>query len=211
MLNILQYLSITNLLVIFTCVTSYACLQNRELFEANQFYPYRMAHDKSYYRFSTSGFVHGDYQHLLFNMITMYSIGNTVESVFKEIFPMGAGLYILLYLSGIVMASVADYFKHQHNPSFAAIGASGGTSAITFAYIFFAPWNKILFFIIPMPAIVFGVIYLVVSTVLARRGGGNIGHNAHFWGGVYGFVFCALVASILRPEFLQSFIDQMRF
>jgi membrane associated rhomboid family serine protease len=204
--------TITNCIIAVTCLTSYIGFTQPDFFERFKFYPYAIARDESYFRFLSSGFLHGDFMHLLFNMMTLYSLGSAVEMFYMESFPMGMTLFILLYFSGIAAASYSDYVNHQNNAGYAAIGASGGTSAVIFAFVFFQPWAKLSFFFLPpMPAVVLGGLYLVFSTYMAKRGDDNIGHSAHFWGGVYGFVFTCILASALRPELLEAFINQMHF
>ena len=89
-----------------------------------------------------------------------------------------------------------------------ALGASGAVSAVIFAYIILAPTQKLmlLFLPIPIPAYLFGLIFLGVEYYLGKRGRGNIGHDAHFWGAVYGILFTI----ILKPDLVQSFIGQLK-
>jgi len=87
------------------------------------------------------------------------------------------------------------------------VGASGATSALVFAFILFDPWQWFLF--PPLPALLFGVAYLWYSSYMDKRGMDNIGHNAHFWGAVYGIVFTLISAALLRPEMLNAFLVQL--
>ena len=118
----------------------------------------------------------------------------------------GRGAFFFLYFGGMIAASVYDVWKYRNEVYYTSIGASGAVSAVLFASIFLDPWNKIyLFAAVPIPGILFGVVYLFYCQYMAKRGGDNINHNAHFWGAVYGFVFPVL----LRPDLLQFFLRQL--
>jgi membrane associated rhomboid family serine protease len=93
--------------------------------------------------------------------------------------------------------------KHRYNASYASLGASGGVSAMLFAFIILAPWSTIYIFFLPVPAIVFGVLYLVYSQYMANRGGDNINHDAHFWGAVFGIVGVLVLDRNAIPRFIE--------
>ena len=119
---------------------------------------------------------------------------------------MGAILFLVMYLLTIVLADTPTYFKYQDNPNYSAIGASGGVSGILFAFILFMPWSMLgLFFVVPIPAIVFGVLYLWYESWSAKNSRDNIGHDAHFWGAVAGVV----ITIIYRPTIFIDFISKL--
>ena len=156
-------------------------------------YPYGM--DKrpaEYYRMFSSGLIHQDIPHLGFNMYALYIFGEYMEAQFGDI--SFSWLYVVLYISGIVIANVPAMIKHRNHSYYKALGASGGVSAVMFAYIYFDPWARIgiLFIPVGIPAILFAVLYLAYSAYASKTGRDNIGHDAHFLGGVYGFVFAFL-------------------
>ncbi len=139
------------------------------------------------YRLLTNGFVHADWTHLLFNMFTLYFMGTFVERLF--VMRDAWLLYAALYLGGIVVSALPSFVKHQKSPYYRSLGASGGVAAVLFSSVYFSPWSSLYVFFFRMPSIVFGVLYLVYSAVMSRRGGGYVNHDAHFWGAVYGFLF----------------------
>jgi membrane associated rhomboid family serine protease len=113
-----------------------------------------------------------------------------------------------MYLSGIVMASLPSFFKHRNDPYYRALGASGGTAAILFSSVYFGPWDmsvQFYFIPIPIPSILFAVVYLIYSGWASKKSNDNIGHDAHFWGSVYGFVFTL----ICEPSHGLSFFRQL--
>jgi len=142
-------------------------------------------------------------------MFALYSIGLSLEQdTFPQFFPEHARyFYILLYLGGIVASSIPAYEKHKHDVAYSAVGASGAISAVLFSFILANPTATlgIMFLPIPIPAFVFGIIYLVAEWYMGKRGKTNIGHEAHFWGGIFGIVF----TTILHPAFVPMFYKQI--
>jgi membrane associated rhomboid family serine protease len=106
--------------------------------------------------------------------------------------------FVLLYILSIVFAGIPDYFKHREDYNYRALGASGAVSAVIFAAIVLMPNMPIRFFFFPIdiPGYLFGFVFLALSYYLAARGGSNIGHNAHFWGAVFGVVFTVVAARL---------------
>nr|WP_203558449.1 rhomboid family intramembrane serine protease [Bacteroides sp. 519] len=193
----------TYLIIGITVVVSFMCFGNRALFEKLAFIPYLAVKEKQWYRLITHGFVHADTVHLLVNMFTFWSFGVYMEFLFEY---MGHGrlAFFILYFGGMIVASLYDLIKKNNNPYYISVGASGAVSAVLFSSIFFDPWGEILLFaIIPIPGILFGVLYLVYCQYMAKRGGDNINHNAHFYGAVYGFLF----PLILNPLYVDAFIE----
>ncbi|WP_298734993.1 rhomboid family intramembrane serine protease [uncultured Chitinophaga sp.] len=167
-------------------------------------WPYMVKEHKQYYRFITAGLVHADYMHLGFNMLTMWFFGKYIELIFQDLF--GGKLYFLLfYVLALIVSDIPSYFRHRNNYGYRSIGASGAVSAVVFAFILFQPWAKIVVFVIPMPAIIYGVLFLGYSVYMSRRGGDGINHDAHFWGAVFGVVFPLAI----RPELAGYFIQQI--
>ncbi|WP_293715670.1 rhomboid family intramembrane serine protease [uncultured Parabacteroides sp.] len=196
---------ITYIIIGITVVVSYFCFNNQELFRKLALIPYRTVKNNEWYRLVTHGFVHADMTHLLVNMFTFWSFGTYIESIFGYL-GFGTWGYLGLYFGGMVFASIYDVLKHHNDPYYVSIGASGAVSAILFSSILFDPWSKILLFaIIPIPGIIFGVLYLAYCQYMAKRAGDNINHNAHFYGAVYGFLYPALLNPSLITAFLSHF------
>jgi membrane associated rhomboid family serine protease len=114
---------------------------------------------------------------------------------------------MLLYVGGLIFSILADFGKHKDDPGYNAVGASGAVSAVVFANIILFPSGSLYLFPFPfpIPSIVFGILYLVYSAYMAKRGRGNIGHNAHFWGSVYGIV----LTLALKPKLAVLFWQQI--
>jgi membrane associated rhomboid family serine protease len=196
-------MSLTLIIIVITALISIAAFNNEELYNKLILWPRRMDNPAEYYRLLTSGFVHADWSHLFFNMFTLFFFGRAVEQAFAIINQ--SFLFIVLYLAGIVVASLPSFVKNRNNSYYRSLGASGGVAAVLFAFIYFAPWEMIYVWFIPIPGIVAGAGYLIYSAVMSRKGGTNINHDAHFWGAIFGFFFTLLVS----PDHGLLFINQL--
>jgi membrane associated rhomboid family serine protease len=153
----------------------------------------------------THGFIHADWSHLLFNMITLYFFGRQTEQVMAGVIgPFG---FLLFYLSAIVIAILPTYLRHRKDARYRSLGASGAVSAVLFAFILLAPWSRIIVLVIPMPAIVYAVLYTGYSIYMDRRGQGNVNHSAHLWGAAYGVAFTLLAEPRVLPHFLNALMQ----
>jgi len=199
---------ITNLLIALTVISSFLAFNNQVLFSNCVFNPYIIEKRKQYYRFITAGFIHADWMHLLFNMYALYLFGSNVEIAFKEIFQqLGTVLYIALYFSALIMSAMFSFYKHKENPNYNAIGASGAVSAVLFVSIILFPSQRLMIFPIPffISSYILGPLYLWYSYYMGRKGMDNIGHDAHFFGAVWGVLFIVL----LWKDALSHFIRQV--
>jgi len=197
-------MSFTLIIIVITAIISLTAFNNEKVMNDLILYPRKMKEPKEYYRLVTSGFIHADMMHLLFNMFTLYFFGKNVETLYTMLgFPKYA--FVILYLLGIVVASLPSFFKHRDDAYYRSLGASGGVAAVLFAFIYFAPWETIYIWFIPVPAILAAVGYLVYSAYASKKGGDNINHDAHFYGAVFGFIFTL----IFEPSHGMIFINQL--
>jgi membrane associated rhomboid family serine protease len=205
---------ITTIIVIITVATSLLAFRKEGIFERFDFRPPRVIYEKEYYRVFTHAFLHADYVHLAINMLVLYSFGTGVEKIFQGLEQQGvifsgAFFYVLLYVTSIALSSLTTLSRYRNDGNYSAVGASGAVSAVVFAFIFFAPLQKIYFYmVLPIPGIVFGVLYLFYSSYMNRRGGDHINHAAHFWGAVVGFLFPILLEPRLFGVFLENLIPR---
>jgi membrane associated rhomboid family serine protease len=205
---------ITIIIVILTCLVSIAAFRQRELFYRLDLSPVRVVHKREYYRIFTHAFLHADWVHLGINMLVLYMFGTYIEQAFFQleeagIIFSGTFYYVLLYVLSIALASLSTVTRYRNDEGYSAVGASGAVSAIVFSYIFFAPMQKIYFYmVLPIPGIIFGVLYLLYSSYMSRRNKDNINHAAHFWGAVVGFVFPILLEPGLFMLFLEKLLPQ---
>ncbi|HET6783015.1 MAG TPA: rhomboid family intramembrane serine protease [Pseudoxanthomonas sp.] len=195
---------VTYALIAITCVVSWIAFNNRKLADRLILWPPAIDKHKQYDRLVTYGFIHADFMHLLFNMITLYFFGTQIEALMTG--AVGIWVYPVFYLSALVVSILPTYLKNQHNPNYLSLGASGAVSAVLFAFILVAPWQLILVLFIPLPAIVFAVLYVGYSIWMDRRGGDRINHSAHLAGAAYGVMFLI----IMRPQVLQHFLRELQ-
>lgn len=199
-------MNITLFLILLSVAASFYAWSNREIYSKWMLNPYLVDKKNQYYRFITSGFIHADYMHLFFNMFSLYAIGTSLEEYFNMAFgDTGKYYYLALYIGGLVISDIPTFIKEKKNTNYNSLGASGAVSAIIFSFIMVAPVQILRINFIPMPAFLFGVLYLGISYYQARKAGDNINHDAHFYGAMFGILFSAL----LIPGCLIDFMHQL--
>tara|TARA_R110001592_G_scaffold59819_6_gene181722 strand:- start:1797 stop:2402 length:606 start_codon:yes stop_codon:yes gene_type:complete len=167
--------------------------------------PYTVVHEKKYYQLITSGFVHNNGIHLLLNLFTLYFFGLAIEQIFYSYFgELGLVLYILLFITAVIVANIPTTIKHKNNYNYNSLGASGGVSALVMAFILFDPIRDLcLYAIICLPGYILGGLFIVYSIIMSKRNSDNINHDAHLFGAIYGVIFTLL----LRPSTFTYFIE----
>jgi membrane associated rhomboid family serine protease len=148
-------------------------------------------------RMFSSGFLHVDYSHLLFNMLTLYFFANVVIGA------VGVPKFVLIYVASLIVGNLLSFYFHKDEYHYSAVGASGAVTGVLYAAILFYPdMGLFLFFIpIPIPAWIFGILYLLYSIYGMRSRHGNIGHDAHFGGAIAGYLLTiAFVPSLLESS-----------
>jgi membrane associated rhomboid family serine protease len=204
---------ITYTLLAIIVIFSVYCFNDRKAMQKYLFHPYSIKRKGEHYRFLTHAFIHGDYMHLAFNCLALYSFGQALENhFFPQLFGEKAGkiYYVLLFTGGIYAASLTEYFRNKNNPDYSSLGASGAISSILFCFIMLSPLSRIMLFFIPIQGWLAGALLLGVSYYLIRRKKtssytDNISHESHFWGAMFGMVFIL----VLKPALLKIFIAQI--
>ena len=185
-----------------TIAISLFAFYNDDLYNKLILQPYNVSKGKYVYTLITSGFIHADWMHLLFNMMTFFFFAFQLEAA------IGHWQFGLLYMVSLVLSDLPSVAKHKKDFWYRSLGASGAISAVVFSYIMFNPFNSlyIMFLPIPIPAIVFGVLYLVYCSYASKKGIGNINHDAHFYGALFGIIFTI----ILHPDVINMFLAELR-
>lgn len=200
--------SITSIIAFPPNVQSIESIRRPEWFDRFKFNAFSISNNNEYHRFFTYGFVHASWMHLFFNMFTLYFFGGFVEKTFAVLFGHWGGLiYLSFYFLAIGVSTLADFFKYKNHSHYNAVGASGAVSAVLFAAILFRPDMKIMFVFIPIPitAWFFGFMFIAYSIFMAKRNRDNIGHSAHLWGALFGFVF----PIIFNPQLFMYFFSNL--
>jgi len=196
-------MAMTLVLIGVTVALSWYCFERPRLLDRLLLWPPAIDRKHQYDRFITHGFVHADWQHLLFNMVTLFFFGMQVERMLAPY--IGAAGFVLFYLSAILVAMLPTYLRHRHDPDYRSLGASGAVSAVLFVFILAAPWSLIFVFFLPVPAIVYAVLYVGYSMWADRQGNDNINHSAHLAGAAYGVLFTVA----MEPAVLSSFVAKL--
>ena len=196
---------LTLILIAVTVLVSWLAFDRPRLLDRLILWPPAIDRQKQYDRLLTHGFIHADWQHLLFNMITLFFFGRFAEQVISSMIgPVG---FVLFYLSAIVIAILPTYLRHRHDVQYRSLGASGAVSAVLFAFILVQPWSLIFVFFLPVPAIVYGAFFVGYSIWMDRQGTDNTNHNAHLSGAIYGVLFMLLMEPRIAGVFLQRLMN----
>ena len=200
----------TYIIIIVTAIISVIAFSRGDILDKMMLNPYQVFHRTELYRMITHGFLHSDWTHLIINMFVLYFFGRNVENWFRELKLEGyinsvTITYSLLYFGGIIISSLITLFRYRNDRWYNSVGASGAVSAVVFTSIFFSPLERIYFFgVIPIPGIVFAIIYLIYSSYMSRRSKDNINHDAHFLGAVYGLLFPVLISMDMLTHFIRG-------
>ena len=212
-------MSVTLTLVIATSLISLYAFSNPEKHRELMLSPYRVKHNNEWHRIISHAFVHKDYMHLLLNMFVLYQFGYQVvpgyesfgvEAKFEEDFgTQGRVYYVLLYVGAFLFAALPALRRHQENPLYFSLGASGAVSGVVFATMILYPTREMGLIFLPgtyLPSVVFGVLYMTYEIYMDKRGGSGIAHDAHIWGALFGIAFTI----IIKFDYLREFIDQIK-
>ncbi len=194
---------LTLLFIAVTVVVSWLAFQNPRLLDRLILWPPAVRRGQVD-RLLTHGFIHADWSHLLFNMITLFFFGRLAERVVVGL--AGPATFVLFYVSAIVVAILPSYLRHRDDPRYRSLGASGAVSAVLFASILLDPW-MLIFIPIPVPAILYGIGYVGWSWWADRNSADGVNHNAHLSGAIYGVLFMLLMDGRVGAHFLSRLVS----
>lgn len=182
--------------MVITVLASVVAFSNEGIWRSMALEPYRMVRTKQYHQVITAGLVHANFGHLLINMLTLFFFGPALESMpLDGAEAVGGTRVLVIYLVSLVLGNVYPLVKYRNTPEYIAIGASGAVSGIVFSFCLFEPLRMLgVFFVIPMPAFVFAILYVAYSIWAMRSREDNIGHEAHLAGALGGVVATFIAA-----------------
>lgn len=192
---------VATIIFLFTIATSLYAFSNPEIYGKFMLHPYSVSRGQRVYTVITSGMIHKDWGHLFMNMLSYYFFAFQLEVM------IGHFAFAVLYIASLALSDIGSILKHKEDFWYNSLGASGAVSAVIFSYILFYPFTKMIIFPlpIPIPAVIFGVLYLVYSAYASKQGGGNINHDAHFLGAISGII----ITIIFYPQIVPHFINEI--
>lgn len=192
-------LPISLILILANCLVSWKGFNDRNFYERYEFSIEKVKIYKQYYRLVTSGFLHVNWMHLIFNMIALYFFSSSVEFYFGPI------NFLLIYFTSMVGGDLLSLFIHRYDSSYSSVGASGAVSGVIYASIAVFPGMKMGFFFIPIsiPAWIFGLGYVAYSIYGIRSRRDNVGHESHLAGALIGMLLAvAMFPAALTENYL---------
>jgi membrane associated rhomboid family serine protease len=197
----LHYAPVASVIFGITIASSLLAFYNDELYDRMILNPYHVSKGSEIYTLLTSGFIHKDWMHLIFNMMTYYFFAFQLEAI------IGHWQFALLYIVSLVLSDLPTVYKNRENFWYRSLGASGAISAVVFSAIMFDPTAKMGLLLIPIqiPAIIFGALYLMYCVYASRRSSDGINHDAHFYGALCGIILTV----ILIPQSVHIFFDKL--
>jgi len=177
---------ITLSIIILTAIVSLTALYAAPVLQTGGLLrPYRTVREGTWYELITSGFLHAGIGHLLVNMFVLFFFGVVLENA------IGAAHFIALYMSGLLVSAIPSLIKYRDDPNYGTLGASGAVESVLFAYIFLFPTDKLILLIlpIPIPAWLFGLLFLGYSIYESKKMRDNVNHEAHIAGAVWGILY----------------------
>jgi membrane associated rhomboid family serine protease len=213
-------LGLLTIIILITVGISVMAFNNRAMIDKMLYIPYACKHNGEYYRIFTHIFIHADWAHLAFNMFSLYFLGKAfLYAPCNYFVDVDCGLidtygwlqghlhFVILYVLGALFATLIPYVRHQDNPGYRSLGASGAVSAVIFAAILWNPGLPLRLFFIPIdiPAYIFGPLYLMYEYFADKRGGTGIAHDAHIGGALFGVLYVLIINIDKGKEFLSHF------
>ena len=199
-------ITITLSIIFITGLISIIGFRQSRVIDELIFWPPAISKKNQYYRFITCGLIHADYMHLIFNMVTLYFFGTIMEAHYQGELGLQKWYYLALYIGALIVSNIPTYMKHRNDDEYRSLGASGAVSAVLFAFILLSPWQQIIVIVFPVPAIIYGVLFLVYSAYMSRKGGDHVNHDAHFYGALFGILFTIAV----RPDVIDIFWNELK-
>jgi len=191
---------------VITIITSLMAFSNENLYGKLILHPYNVSRGRYVYTVITSGLIHKDWMHLFFNMLSFYFFAFQLEPV------LGHWQFAVLYIASLILSDMPSVLKHRENYNYYSLGASGAVSAVVFSAILYNPLGQmmILPIPIPIPAVIFGILYLVYCSYASKYSRDNVNHDAHFYGALSGLMITIIFHPGILPGFFQQITERVQ-
>jgi membrane associated rhomboid family serine protease len=201
MIEYLNFAPVASFIFALTIGASLLAFNNEGIYGKWMLHPYSIYRKKNVFTLITSGLIHKDWMHLIFNMLSYFFFAFMLET------RIGHWQFGVLYVASLVLSDQPSVAKHKNEYWYHSLGASGAVSAVIFSFIVYEPMTKMMIMPlpIPIPALLFGVLYLVYCHYASKHARDNVNHDAHFFGALCG----VFITAILHPEVLPQFIHQL--
>jgi len=194
----LQNLPLVGILIIgLNILFTFIGFKNDNFFDQYRFQIGKIR-EGEYFRLLSSGFLHVNTTHLLFNMFTFYFFVNIVVGM------LGTVSFLGLFLGSLLAGNFFAYYFHFKDSYYSAVGASGAVTGVLFSALLLYPNIELMLFLIPIPipGYLFGIGYILYTLYGMKAQNDTIGHTAHFGGAIGGI----LITLLVKHEVLYSSI-----
>lgn len=189
---------VASIIFLFTIITSIYAFNDPGLYGKFMLHPYSVSRKYKLYTLITSGLIHADWMHLIFNMMTFYFFAFRLEMM------IGSWQFGVLYFVGLILSDIPSVIKHKDDMWYNSLGASGAISAVLFSFILFEPLSQIGIIFLPIQiwAWLFGLLYLAYCWQMAKNARDHINHDAHLYGALTGMIVTVLLVPGIIPHFI---------
>ncbi|MDR6786033.1 membrane associated rhomboid family serine protease [Pedobacter africanus] len=196
---------VASFIFVFTIITSVYAFYNHGVYGKFMLHPYSVSRKHKIYTLITSGLIHADWMHLLFNMMTFFFFAFQLEAM------IGSLRFAVVYFLGLILSDIPSVIRHKNDMWYNSLGASGAISAVLFSYILCQPFSTMIIFPLPIPiwAIIFGPLYLVYCAYMSKNARDHINHDAHLFGALTGLIISVLIVPGIIPNFVSQLMAKI--
>jgi membrane associated rhomboid family serine protease len=202
----ITYAPVASVIFVITVITSLIAFYNEDIHYRFMLHPYSVSRGKRVYTLITSGLIHNDWMHLIFNMLSYYFFARTLEM------QLGHWQFGVLYVLSLVLSDLPSVNKHKDDYGYHSLGASGAVSAVIFGSILFDPLNPIYIMLIPIPiyGVLFAILYLVYCNYASKHARDNVNHDAHMFGALSGLAITIILHHEVLPLFIHTITEKVQ-
>lgn len=150
---------------------------------------------RQYFRLFTSGLLHINWMHLIFNMLSLYAFAGGLVAITPWY------IFLFIYIGSLLGGNLFALLVHKNHGDYTAVGASGAVNGIIFASMALNPGMTVnLLFFLPMPGWLYALLFIGVSIYGIRSRSDNVGHEAHLAGALIGMLIAIILYPLLALE-----------